>query len=212
MILYRPLGLEELLLIYRSGLRRFPPRLPQQPIFYPVLSDGYAKKIARDWNTTAGSLAGYVTEFVIADTYARAFPIRQVGSSEHRELWIPAEDLDEFNAHIEDRIQLVAAYFSSAFAGLIPNTFSLRRKNAREQLEALQGIHRYSLMDFHGEITANHEAVFAHYPYWTEIVAAGDVPSEADAKALLKSIQRVWGSAFPDIPLGVQASILCADK
>lgn len=38
MILYRPVGVAELRLIARSGFREFPPRLPEQPIFYPVLT------------------------------------------------------------------------------------------------------------------------------------------------------------------------------
>jgi hypothetical protein len=51
--LYRPVGPDELALIRDSGFHRFPPRLPQQPIFYPVLSESYATKIARDWNVKA---------------------------------------------------------------------------------------------------------------------------------------------------------------
>lgn len=48
MILYRPVGLEALRLIYDADMRAFPPRLPDQPIFYPVTNDGYAKQIAKD--------------------------------------------------------------------------------------------------------------------------------------------------------------------
>ena len=49
-ILYRPVGTEELDLIRASGFSAFPPRLPEQPIFYPVLTEEYAVQIARDWN------------------------------------------------------------------------------------------------------------------------------------------------------------------
>ena len=38
-ILYRPVGPKELELIVASGYREFPPRLPEQPIFYPVLNE-----------------------------------------------------------------------------------------------------------------------------------------------------------------------------
>ena len=38
MILYRPVGSKELELIKKSNYRRFPPRLTEQPIFYPVLN------------------------------------------------------------------------------------------------------------------------------------------------------------------------------
>jgi hypothetical protein len=38
MKLYRPVGYKELELIKQSGMKEFPPRLPEQPIFYPVLN------------------------------------------------------------------------------------------------------------------------------------------------------------------------------
>jgi hypothetical protein len=40
-ILYRPVGPKELALIAESGFREFPPRLPEQPIFYPVTNEEY---------------------------------------------------------------------------------------------------------------------------------------------------------------------------
>ena len=60
--LYRPVGEKELELIRASGFRAFPPRLPTQPIFYPVLNEEYATQIARDWNVKESG-AGYVTRF-----------------------------------------------------------------------------------------------------------------------------------------------------
>lgn len=59
-ILYRPVGPKELALIAASGFREFPPRLPDQPIFYPVLNEEYARQIAREWNVAASG-AGYVS-------------------------------------------------------------------------------------------------------------------------------------------------------
>lgn len=44
--LYRPVGLFELRLIQASDFTGFPPRLPEQPIFYPVLNRDYAEQIA----------------------------------------------------------------------------------------------------------------------------------------------------------------------
>ena len=67
MILFRPVGLEELRLLYETGMRAFPPRLPDQPIFYPVTNEGYAAQIAREWNTKSGTQGGFVTPFSIAD-------------------------------------------------------------------------------------------------------------------------------------------------
>jgi hypothetical protein len=60
--LWRPVGPAELELIKQSGMRAFPPPLPEQPIFYPVTTEAYAIKIARDWNVPASG-SGFVTCF-----------------------------------------------------------------------------------------------------------------------------------------------------
>ena len=60
--LWRPTGPEELALVEASRWRKWPPRLAGQPIFYPVLNEEYATKIARDWNVRQSG-AGYVTRF-----------------------------------------------------------------------------------------------------------------------------------------------------
>ena len=73
MIVYRPVGMIELRLIYEAGMRAFPLRLPEQPIFYPVLNFEYAAQIARDWNATSDTFAGYVTRFELDDAYAAPF-------------------------------------------------------------------------------------------------------------------------------------------
>ena len=45
-VLYRPTGPKELALVAASEYRRWPPRLPEQPIFYPVTNEAYARQIA----------------------------------------------------------------------------------------------------------------------------------------------------------------------
>ena len=107
--LYRPVGIEELDLIEQSGWTRFPPRLPGQPIFYPVLNEQYATQIARGWNAKDGGV-GYVTRFELESDYCARFRIETVGGSVHQELWIPAEELDEFNRHIVGRIEVLAEF------------------------------------------------------------------------------------------------------
>src|SRR5579872_743295 len=89
--LYRPVGLHELALIFDSGCRAFPPRLPHQPIFYPVVNAEYAHQIARDWNTPdeASGYCGFVTRFAIAKSYLEHFEPKTVGASMHVEYWIP---------------------------------------------------------------------------------------------------------------------------
>ena len=108
-ILYRPVGPKELALIAASGHREFPPRLPGQPIFYPVLNEEYARQIARDWNVPASG-AGYVTRFAVRNEFVARYPNHTVGGSVHQELWIPAEDLTEMNRNIVGLIEVIAEY------------------------------------------------------------------------------------------------------
>lgn len=107
--LFRPVGPKELALIEASGWRQFPPRLPEQPIFYPVLNQEYATQIARDWNVRESG-AGFVTRFEVDAEYLRRYPVQTVGSSLHQELWVPAEELDDFNQHIVGLIEVVAEF------------------------------------------------------------------------------------------------------
>jgi len=107
--LYRPVGPQELALIAASGYREFPPRLPEQPIFYPVLDENYAHQIAREWNAKDSGV-GYVTRFAVRSDFIARYPVQTVGASVHRELWIPAEELAETNRNIVGLIQVIAKY------------------------------------------------------------------------------------------------------
>ena len=109
MILYRPVGEKELELIAESGYRAFPPRLPDQPIFYPVLNERYASEIAEKWNAVDGN-KGYVTRFEVEDSFCGRYQVQTVGRSYHQELWVPAEELEEFNRHIIGEIEVIAEY------------------------------------------------------------------------------------------------------
>src|SRR5438309_4890361 len=97
--LRRPVGPNELQLIRKAGMREFPPRLPEQPIFYPVLTEEYAVKIARDWNVRASG-AGFVTRFEVRCAFLAAYEVHDAGGRDHREYWIPAENVSEFNRAI----------------------------------------------------------------------------------------------------------------
>jgi hypothetical protein len=108
-ILYRPVGPKELELIAASGFRSFPPRLPEQPIFYPVLNEEYAIQIARDWNVPASG-AGFVTRFRVPTAFLTRYPPKIVGGKIHAELWVPAEDLPEFNRQIIGPIEVIAEF------------------------------------------------------------------------------------------------------
>ncbi|MEU1952135.1 ADP-ribosylation/crystallin J1 [Nocardia rhamnosiphila] len=104
--LWRP---DELALVEASGWTAWPPRLPDQPIFYPVLNEEYAIRIAREWNVPASGV-GYVTRFEIDADFAARYPVRQVGGQTIVELWVPAGELQQFNRHIVGRIEVVQEF------------------------------------------------------------------------------------------------------
>jgi len=108
--LFRPVGPKELRLIEQSGWERFPPRLPEQPIFYPVTNEEYAIQIARDWNVPASG-SGYVTRFNVRTDYLSKFEVQNVGGEIHNELWIPAEDLEDFNDNIIGKIEVTRTFY-----------------------------------------------------------------------------------------------------
>jgi hypothetical protein len=115
--LYRPVGLREMELISESNYRKFPPRLEWQPIFYPVLNQRYAEQIANEWNTPDefSGFCGIVTAFEVDEKYLQQFEIQNVGDKSHNELWIPSEELPEFNQNIIGTIEIVNVYFGEGF-------------------------------------------------------------------------------------------------
>ena len=110
--LYRPTGPQELDLVRQRNWTAWPPRLPGQPIFYPVLSEDYAIQIARDWNAKdpASSHRGYVTRFRVRADFLARYEVRTVGSRAHREYWIPAEDLAELNRDLVGPIEVIREF------------------------------------------------------------------------------------------------------
>ena len=108
-MLWRPTGPDELALVEASGWMAWPPRLPDQPIFYPVLNEDYATRIARDWNVKASGV-GYVTRFEVDKEFLDRYEVQQAGGQTILEYWIPAEDLAEFNDHIVGLIEVVAEF------------------------------------------------------------------------------------------------------
>ncbi len=134
MQLFRPVGLAELELIAASGYREYPPRFVWQPIFYPVLTVEYARAIITQWNSREAEAGhcGFVTAFDIPDEFVSRYPVQQLGGGPtFRELWVPAEDLPELNAHIAGPIRVIESVYGPGFAGDIDPTTNLPRSVAR---------------------------------------------------------------------------------
>ena len=107
--LFRPVGPKEIELLKGSDFKRWPPRLPEQPIFYPVTNEEYAVEIASRWNVR-DSGRGFVVRFEVKRDFIARYEIHQVGSSRHKEWWIPAEDLEELNDNIVGPIEVIRSF------------------------------------------------------------------------------------------------------
>lgn len=108
-ILYRPAGPREMALVRDEGMKRWPPRLDEQPIFYPVTNEQYAREIAERWNVPESG-GGFVTRFAVRAEVVAKYPVQTVGTRHHTELWIPAEELESFNDAIVGEIEIVASF------------------------------------------------------------------------------------------------------
>ena len=108
-VMYRPTGPNELALVEASGFRRWPPRLPEQPIFYPVTNERYAFEIATRWNIKDSGV-GYVTRFRVRKTFVDRYDVQKVGGAHHTEWWVPAEALESLNDEIVGLIDVIGEY------------------------------------------------------------------------------------------------------
>ncbi len=107
--LFRPTGPNELKLVEQSGFRRWPPRLPEQPFFYPVTNEQYAAEIARNWNVK-DSGSGYVTRFQVKKAFMDRYQVQTVGARHHTEWWVPAEELEALNDNIVGLIEVIGEF------------------------------------------------------------------------------------------------------
>jgi len=108
-ILYRPTGPNELRLVEEAGFRRWPPRLPEQPIFYPVTNEEYAAEIASKWNARDGK-PGFVTRFEVHSEFMNRYEIQTVGARHQTEWWVPAEHLEALNDNIVGLIEVIRRF------------------------------------------------------------------------------------------------------
>lgn len=191
--LYRPVGFKELDLILNTGNKRFPPRLPEQPFFYPVLMSTYAEEIAKEWNTKdiKSGYVGYVTEFDIDDQYIRKFEIHTVGSSKHKEFWVPAEEIDEFNNHIKNSILILKAFYGENYEGITTINTCLKEKNYLAQLIELKKLREFNLMDYTCEILTQWKIITQNYFLWLNIDLIDFKIGKDEKKDLLFSIRQI---------------------
>ena len=209
MVLYRPVGHKELELICEAGFKSFPPRLPDQPIFYPVLNVGYAREIAEGWNTKSDTYSGYITRFNIDNDYCQKFQEKTVGGKQHEELWVPAEELSNFNENIIGHIEVIAAYFGEGFVGSHPNQgFTITNATADKYLQMLLSTLEYNFMDFIGSVIMNYKSVFCNYAYWKQFdINKLQSKNKNIASKLIKEVADAWHNNFPGVKLPTETKI-----
>ena len=192
MILWRPVELHEMAKVFEAGMKGFPPRLPEQSIFYPVLVQECADQTAATWNTKEEPFVGYVIEMEILDEYGARFTPQTVGSAIHRELWVPSEELAEFNNQLTKPVSVRRAYFGPKYRGHVPDKFGLRGADAYKQIAMMVGTMDYSMFDFAMEVSANMLTFFLNFPFW-KAAGAGRLDVEAvQLDTCLDHIRKAW--------------------
>jgi hypothetical protein len=196
--LYRPVGLRETELVVARAASGFPPRLPDQPIFYPVMNAAYARQIARDWNAPdAGSgHVGFVTAFDVDAAYLARFPVRTVGARGHQELWVPAEELEDFNAHLAGPVRFTEVWYGPGYRGPDSPLGALEA-----QLRTLGERASASDVRLRELVQASPAAVLCNLGWWESTPAAAQgMEAHVHAELLLR-VRSAWVSGFPTWPL-----------
>jgi hypothetical protein len=198
------MGLSELALLWDSGMRRFPPKLSDQPIFYPVLNLEYARQIASEWNPPDkdSGFAGFVTQFEVSSSYLSKFEVHTAGSAAHREYWIPARELTSFNKAISGLLSVVEAYFGARFTGFIPDNHRLKGLNAVEQFTALSTIIDFT--EFKSEVSANRKAVFLNCLFWHKTILSDPECKLEAGELFITRLVKAWKNSKIDVPLPIQ--------
>lgn len=190
--LYRPVGLQEAELILVKGI--FPPRPPEESIFYPFLNYAYAEQVARDRYThnAKTNYAGFIAQFKVKKPYIDQFKARVVGDEIHTELWIPAAQLDEFNEQIDGKIEIVAAFYGPNYTGQWHRYLS-----AEELFVVMYRTCQHYNQVCWGEIRQNRHAVFLNYEYWKHH-DFGTFMSEEQKINFLRRIAVIWAKRVPE--------------
>src|SRR5579863_4023512 len=201
--LFRPVGLQELALLWNSGMKEFPPRLVQQPIFYPVVNLEYARQIARDWNTpdSHSGYAGFVTQFDVSSTYLSKYELHTAGSAAHREYWIPAREMNSFNKAISGWIRVEEAFFGTQFTGHVPEEHRLKGQNAVEQFATLANILDFA--EFSAEVSANRKAVFLNCLFWLNREETLLRCTSEQRHLFFTKLVKAWESSKVGVPLPI---------
>ncbi|MFZ0284641.1 MAG: hypothetical protein WAL32_05380 [Terriglobales bacterium] len=168
-----------------------------------MTSAEYASQIAKDWNTRDenSGFAGYVTEFVVSDSYIEKFEPHLVGSRSHVEFWIPANELDEFNASLQGLISVQEAFFGEGFRGWIPDSLGLEGEDVEKQFAIMSETWGRSTMDFALEVCANRKTFYLTFLFWAQFDFTSDGISDRQRDVTIERLREAWSFYPTEIPL-----------
>jgi hypothetical protein len=201
--LFRPIGLRELELLWDSGMREFPQRLENQPIFYPVVNLDYARQIARDWNTpdAKSGFSGFVTKFEVSSTYLSKFELHTAGSAAHREYWIPAKELIVFNKAINGQISVEEGFFGQEFVGYQEDENGFKGLNAIEQFSAL--LKMADQDDFSAQVSAHRKTIFMNCLFWMNTDISNLPCTREQRDTFFTHLVNAWETDSIGVPLPI---------
>jgi len=107
--LFRPTVPRELALLQDSGFLKWPPRLPEQPLFYPVTNEQDAIAITRAWIVQHSGL-GYVTRFRVRKEFLDQCKRDDSETCDQNTRFVPAEDVEALNQSIVGRIEVIREF------------------------------------------------------------------------------------------------------
>jgi hypothetical protein len=201
--LFRPIGLRELELLWDSGMREFPQRLENQPIFYPVVNLDYARQIARDWNTpdAKSGFSGFVTKFEVSSSYLSKFELHTAGSAAHREYWIPAKELSVFNKAINGQISVEEGFFGPEYVGYQEDENGFKGLNSIEQFSAL--LKFADRDDFTAQVSAHRKTIFMNCLFWLKTDISKLPCTNEQRDTFLTHLVNAWETDSIEVPLPI---------
>jgi len=177
--------------VFEAGMKGFPPRLPEQSIFYPVLVQEYADQTAATWNTKEEPFVGYVIEMEILDEYGARFSHKQSVQLSIVSCGCLRRN-SQFNNQLTKPVSVRRAYFGPKYRGHVPDKFGLRGADAYKQIAMMVGTMDYSMFDFAMEVSANMLTFFLNFPFW-KAAGAGRLDVEAvQLDTCLEHIRKAW--------------------
>lgn len=108
-----------------------------------------------------------MTEFEVNDEYIKRYKVQCVGDNCHQELWIPAEELKNFNDNIIGVIQIKEAFYGDKYMGINPDQVAgFKEKDLKKQIDIFRNILEYNAMDFSGTVFVEWKLINLNYLFW----------------------------------------------